>query len=574
MEQRLRILVLGGYGKFGGQLAELLCDEPTAELIIAGRSQAKAKAFCDRLPSGAACEGMAIDRDGDVEVRLKSAKPDIVVDASGPFQAYGDDPYRIAKAAISVGAHYLDFADGTDFVRGIVQLDERARDAGVVVLSGVSSFPVLTAAIVRHLASDLARIDSIIGGIAPTPFAGVGLSVITAIAGYAGQQVLLRDRGRSRVAYPLTETRRYTIAPPGFLPLDPIEFSLVDVPDHQVLPELWPDVETVWIGAGPVPAFTHRIFRGLAHLVRWGLLPSLEPFARLLFHGNNIFRWGEHRGGMFIEIEGTLPNGQPVKRAWHLLAEGNDGTFIPCMAIDAIVRKWIDGDPPAVGARIATKEVELSDYEKRLANRRIFAGDWREDSISDPCLYGRLLGEAWLSLPSSVRTLHSVSPRLEMAGQARVERGTGLLARTIAATFGFPRAADQVDVSVIFERSENIETWTRTFGDQVLLSTQFEGKGRFERLLCERFGPFVFAMALVQDADRLQLVVRRWSAFGIPMPRFLRPGGKSYEFDDDGTFNFHVEISVPLAGLVVHYVGYLEPNDKQLSAEVAPKPLE
>lgn len=89
------------------------------------------------------------------------------MDATGPFQAYGDDPYRVVKAALAAGAHYLDFADGSDFVRGISQFDEQARNSNLVVLSGVSSFPVLTAAVVRHLAGDLDSVDSITGGIAP-----------------------------------------------------------------------------------------------------------------------------------------------------------------------------------------------------------------------------------------------------------------------------------------------------------------------------------------------------------------------------------------------------------------------
>ena len=146
-ENRLRVLILGGYGKFGGQLAELLCDETRLTLIIAGRSQAKAFSFCQKLPPGADREGAAVDRDGDVETRLKEIAPDIVVDASGPFQAYGDDPYRVAKAALAAGCHYVDFADGSNFVHGIGQFDEAARNAGLVVLSGVSSFPALTAAI-------------------------------------------------------------------------------------------------------------------------------------------------------------------------------------------------------------------------------------------------------------------------------------------------------------------------------------------------------------------------------------------------------------------------------------------
>ena len=77
-------------------------------------------------------------------------KPNIIVDASGPFQIYGD-PYALVRAAIAQGIDYLDLADGSDFVKGIAQFDALARGRGVFVLSGVSSFPVLTAAVVRRL---------------------------------------------------------------------------------------------------------------------------------------------------------------------------------------------------------------------------------------------------------------------------------------------------------------------------------------------------------------------------------------------------------------------------------------
>ena len=91
----------------------------------------------------------------------------------------------------------------------------------------------------------------------------------------------VRD-GRKADGYALIDSRRYTIAPPGRLPLDPIRFSLVDVPDLQVLPELWPGLRSVWMGAGPVPEILHRALNALAWLVRLKLLPSLSPFAPLM----------------------------------------------------------------------------------------------------------------------------------------------------------------------------------------------------------------------------------------------------------------------------------------------------
>ena len=136
----LRVLILGGYGTFGGRLARLLADEARLTLIIAGRSRKQAEAFCAAAPAAASMIPALFDRDGDPDAQLAALAPDIVVDASGPFQSYGD-PYRLVRAAIARGICYLDLADGSDFVSGIARFDTEAKARGVFVISGVSSFP-------------------------------------------------------------------------------------------------------------------------------------------------------------------------------------------------------------------------------------------------------------------------------------------------------------------------------------------------------------------------------------------------------------------------------------------------
>ena len=212
-----------------------------------------------------------------------------------PFQSYCEDPYRVVRAALALGAHYMDFADGSDFVRGIGQFDEEARGRGFFVLSGVSSFPVLTAAVVRRLAQGFERVETITAGIAPSPFAGVGLNVIRATASYAGKPVRLTRGGAPATGYALTETLRYTIAPPGYLPLRNTRFSLVDVPDLQLVPPQWPGLQSIWTGAGPVPEVLHRGLNLLATAVRLGLVPSLAPLAPVFHRAINPLTWGEHR---------------------------------------------------------------------------------------------------------------------------------------------------------------------------------------------------------------------------------------------------------------------------------------
>jgi hypothetical protein len=123
--------------------------------------------------------------------------------------------------------------------------------------------------------------------------------------------------------------------------------------------------------------------------------------------------------------------------------------------------------------------------------------------------------------------------------------------------FGFPKASDNLPVSVHFQVENGREHWTRKFGEEILSTTLRAGRDASERLLCERVGLFDFAQALVVDGDKLRLVLRRWTVFGIPLPSWLAPRSDSYETEQDGKFRFHVEISHPLLGLIVRYRGWL-----------------
>jgi hypothetical protein len=273
----------------------------------------------------------------------------------------------------------------------------------------------------------------------------------------------------------------------------------------------------------------------------------------------NHLCWGEHRGGMFVALAGAGPDGRPIERSWHMIAEGDDGPLIPSMAAEALIRQRLDGRRHADGARAALRELELADYEALFARRQIVSGVREPVDAAGP-LYRQLLGDAYAMLPAPLQAMHDLTGSLTVEGRASVERGQGLVARAIAALFGFPPSGRDVPVKVDFALHDGREIWRRDFAGRTFVSTQEAGQGRFDRLLCERFGPFAFGIALVCDAERLTLVFRSWSAFGIPMPRGLAPHATAYESVADGRFRFYVEIKLPLIGLIVRYQGWLAPR--------------
>ena len=138
-----RVLIIGGYGNFGRFISRSLAKEKNLSLVIAGRSLHKAQLLADELEAEA-CE---LDIHDNLFSSLQDIRPDIVIHTSGPFQSQS---YHVAEACIECGSHYIDLADGREFVAGIGALDDKAKKAGILVVSGASSVPCLTFALVDY----------------------------------------------------------------------------------------------------------------------------------------------------------------------------------------------------------------------------------------------------------------------------------------------------------------------------------------------------------------------------------------------------------------------------------------
>lgn len=551
----MKILVLGGYGSFGGRLVELLLDLPDLEILVAGRSFNKALRFCKNHSGSAKLVPLAVDRT-DMASSLDAQVPDIVVDASGPFQSYVGDPYGVVSHCITRKITYLDLADGAAFMQGIAEFDSAAKSAGTAILTGVSSFPALTAAVLRQLSKEM-EIETVVAGLAPSPKAGLGQNVIRAVLGYAGTRIPLTKNGMRTTGTAMVESKRYTIRPPGLVPLRTTRFSLVDVPDLQLFPRHYTGMTDIWVGVGTVPELLHRLLTALAQVRAAISLPSLEPLTPIIHRAVSYARFGEHRSGMFIETTGRR-HSQPITLSWHLIAEGNDGPYIPAMAVTAIIRKLLKGEKRDPGARPAITELSLADFNKMFEGRSIQHGT-RSSEDDTSSLFRQVLGPAYSELPVQLQSIHGEHKERTWNGEADTIAGSNPIARFIARLFGFPTRSQTTSVSVTFLPNGGNEIWKRQFGNLTLTSEYSLGKGRNEGHVVERFGPVSVTLALSLVREKLYFIPRRWTLFGIPLPASLLPDGGSHEFERDGTFHFDVALCMPLIGSIAAYKGWLKP---------------
>ena len=169
-------------GDFGGRLSRRLLGGGY-QVLVGGRSLRKATAFCAGL---AHCRPIRVDRHGDVATILTTERPDIVVDAAGPFQ---QSDYRVIEACIEARIAYIDLADAPDFVTGVGRFDDAAKAANIPIISGASSVPALSHAVVAELATKLDQITAIEIAISASSRASAGPSVSKAILGGVGQEM-------------------------------------------------------------------------------------------------------------------------------------------------------------------------------------------------------------------------------------------------------------------------------------------------------------------------------------------------------------------------------------------------
>lgn len=539
-----RILVVGGYGGFGARLTRRLAGDGW-KVLVAGRDLERARSHAASL---AEAEGMWFDRNGDCAAQLAVLRPDLVIDAAGPFQGLD---YRLPRACIASGASYLDLADAREFVCGIGALDAEARAAGVTVISGASSVPALSAAVVRRLAGDMEEIAAINSAISATTRASSGRAVVGAALSYAGQPIALRRGGHWRTHAGWSLLRRQTFEVPGARPLRRF-VALADVPDLALFPEMFPGRPACLFRGGSEFSLQMLALALLSFLAARGWLRNLQGltpwFARLQ---QVTARLGGDRSAMAVEVRG-MAGGVPLVRRWALIAEQGQGQEIPTLCAQLLARRFAAGSL-ASGARHAAGELELADFEPLLAELPVKHGRTEQEADLP---YRCVLGARFDALAPPLKALHEPLAELTARGEGQVERGKSPLARLIGGLMRMPPAGDY-PVEVTFEPRSGKERWTRRFGPH-----QFSSEMAATRrgLLTERFGPLRFGFALeVSDQGGIAMILRRWTLFGLPLPLFLAPRIVANERAEGDAFAFDVAVAVPLAGPVVHYRGTLQP---------------
>ncbi|NDJ19672.1 saccharopine dehydrogenase family protein [Myxacorys almedinensis] len=277
----MQVLILGGSGRIGSNVAADLLAHTSADIVIAGRNPSGGEKLSQQLgervkfaivelsdPLSHSLNHGGVDRDR-LEAAISSA--DLVIHCAGPF-LYRDT--SVLEICIARGVNYIDVSDHPSFTRKALAHRAAAEAAGVTAVVNTGIFPGISNSMVRRDVEQLDKPEKI------------HLSYVVAGSGGAGVTVMRTTfLGLQRPFQAWLEGQWQTVKP--YSDREVVEFPTYgkvgvywfDMPEAFTLPATFP-VESVVTKFGTVPQFYNHLTWSVA---RWWHPKLLQARATIEF---------------------------------------------------------------------------------------------------------------------------------------------------------------------------------------------------------------------------------------------------------------------------------------------------
>ncbi|WP_426104147.1 saccharopine dehydrogenase family protein [Massilia sp. TSP1-1-2] len=354
----MKTIVLGGYGNFGSRICRALANWPGIELVVAGRSGVKAAALAAECDAASAVIDITDEHLGRT---LTALGAELVIHTAGPFQEQG---YAVALASAAAGAHYIDLADGRRFVCDFAAtLDPWFRRQGRKAVTGASTVPALSSAVIDHLTQGWRSVSEIDYCIAPAQTAPRGIATMAGVLSYCGAPIEVWHGGRWETQYGWCAPSRVQ-----FARLKPRIGALCDIPDLELFPAYYKGVQSVMFRAALEVGVSQRALAVIGALRRWGVISRPEGLAGFMDRAADLLDpFGSALGGMVVRVRGVDGAGVAASLAWHIAADDDNGPEIPCMPAILLARRLAAGAPFEAGAFTSISQLTLAEFEPEFA---------------------------------------------------------------------------------------------------------------------------------------------------------------------------------------------------------------
>jgi len=261
-----RVLIIGGCGRIGGNIAKDILAHTDAEVTITGRNPQLGMQALEQL--GSAVQFQALDLANQPRLSEVIGKADLVVHAAGPFH-YRDA--QVLRTCIQQGVNYVDVSDERSFTRKALAMSDEAKAAGVTAIINSGVFPGISNSMVRKGVESLEQAESIQLSYIVAGSGGAGVTVMRTT--FLGLQRPFEAwvEGRWQPIKPYSAREQLTFPQP----YGKANVYWYDMPEAITLQETFP-VQSVITKFGVVPDFYNHATWTMAHWLPPAVLRSRQ----------------------------------------------------------------------------------------------------------------------------------------------------------------------------------------------------------------------------------------------------------------------------------------------------------
>lgn len=249
------VLIIGGSGRIGQQIAADLIQYSAAKVTLTGRRSPPLRSLQNLLQRS---RYQPLDLDNQTALNQAIATADLVIHAAGPFH---ERDLRVLQSCIHHSVPYLDVCDQRRYTTEALGLHDQACTAGVTAVIGTGIFPGISNSLVKQDVEQLETCDRIHLSYVVGGSGGAGKTVMktTFLALQHPFSVWLQGQWQSVQPY----SDRETIAFPA--PFGSTQVFWFDMPEALTLPESF-QVQTVITKFGSVPNLYNVLTQAVTHL--------------------------------------------------------------------------------------------------------------------------------------------------------------------------------------------------------------------------------------------------------------------------------------------------------------------
>jgi saccharopine dehydrogenase-like NADP-dependent oxidoreductase len=265
MTKAQRVLILGGTGRIGRQVAADIVAHTPATVQIAGRDANAGAQVCAQL--GQRAEFLSVDVASLTSLAAAIApvsgdSPDLVIHCAGPFH-HRDE--AVLQQCIQHGINYVDVSDHPSYTRKAIAYRPAAQQAGITAIINTGIFPGISNSMVRLDVEQLDNPETIHLSYIVAGSGGAGLTVMrTTFLGLQNPFQAWCD-GAWKTIQPYSSREQVEFPPP----YGRSSVYWFDMPETFTLPQTFP-VRSVVTKFGTVP--------DLYNLLTWTVARGWHPW--------------------------------------------------------------------------------------------------------------------------------------------------------------------------------------------------------------------------------------------------------------------------------------------------------